>query len=84
MRAMCVRMKAQESARDRPQSDLRSAINCWCERGDSNPHGFTRQILSLQPATDSKQDQQGNSVDRGKVLQNPQLPRNKTQDNGKE
>jgi hypothetical protein len=19
----------------------------WCERGDSNPHGFTRQILSL-------------------------------------
>jgi hypothetical protein len=20
---------------------------CWCERGDSNPHGFTRQILSL-------------------------------------
>ena len=21
--------------------------NCWCERGDSNPHGFTRQILSL-------------------------------------
>ena len=23
------------------------ATNCWCERGDSNPHGFTRQILSL-------------------------------------
>ena len=21
--------------------------NDWCERGDSNPHGFTRQILSL-------------------------------------
>jgi hypothetical protein len=21
--------------------------NHWCERGDSNPHGFTRQILSL-------------------------------------
>jgi len=20
----------------------------WCERGDSNPHGFTRQILSSQ------------------------------------
>ena len=20
----------------------------WCERGDSNPHGFTRQILSLR------------------------------------
>ncbi len=27
----------------------RSARNVrhWCERGDSNPHGFTRQILSL-------------------------------------
>ena len=23
------------------------ANNNWCERGDSNPHGFTRQILSL-------------------------------------
>ena len=22
-------------------------MNDWCERGDSNPHGFTRQILSL-------------------------------------
>ena len=22
-------------------------ISDWCERGDSNPHGFTRQILSL-------------------------------------
>ena len=21
--------------------------SCWCERGDSNPHGFPRQILSL-------------------------------------
>jgi hypothetical protein len=21
--------------------------SCWCERRDSNPHGFTRQILSL-------------------------------------
>ncbi len=27
--------------------NLRSALNDWCERGDSNPHGFTRQILSL-------------------------------------
>ena len=26
---------------------LRSALSYWCERGDSNPHGFTRQILSL-------------------------------------
>ena len=23
------------------------SVSCWCERGDSNPHGFTRQILSL-------------------------------------
>ena len=27
---------------------LQSALECWCERGDSNPHGFTRQILSSQ------------------------------------
>jgi hypothetical protein len=25
----------------------RSDKNKWCERGDSNPHGFPRQILSL-------------------------------------
>src|ERR1700724_3654640 len=25
----------------------RSALHYWGERGDSNPHGFTRQILSL-------------------------------------
>ena len=23
------------------------SVSDWCERGDSNPHGFTRQILSL-------------------------------------
>ena len=28
-------------------ADARSAQTFWCERGDSNPHGFTRQILSL-------------------------------------
>jgi hypothetical protein len=22
-------------------------VSCWCERGDSNPHGLPRQILSL-------------------------------------
>jgi hypothetical protein len=22
-------------------------VNWWCERGDSNPHGLPRQILSL-------------------------------------
>ena len=26
---------------------VESILNCWCERGDLNPHGFTRQILSL-------------------------------------
>ena len=26
---------------------MRPEPNYWCERGDSNPHGFTRQILSL-------------------------------------
>ena len=25
----------------------RCRSSCWCERGDSNPHGFPRQILSL-------------------------------------
>jgi hypothetical protein len=29
------------------RADSRSALNGWCERGDSNPHGFIRQILSL-------------------------------------
>ena len=24
-----------------------AATDHWCERGDSNPHGFPRQILSL-------------------------------------
>ena len=49
----------------------------WCERGDSNPHGFTRQILSLHPATDSKQHHQVDSANSGRVLQNTQPPRNK-------
>jgi hypothetical protein len=26
---------------------LRNADKYWCERGDSNPHGLLRQILSL-------------------------------------
>ena len=26
---------------------IEEPANYWCERGDSNPHGFTRQILSL-------------------------------------
>jgi hypothetical protein len=24
----------------------KAGVEAWCERGDSNPHGFTRQILS--------------------------------------
>src|SRR5581483_5240831 len=31
---------------NRPSADCRVLI-FWCERRDSNPHGFTRQILSL-------------------------------------
>ena len=27
--------------------DSEGPVSAWCERGDSNPHGFTRQILSL-------------------------------------
>jgi len=30
-----------------PEGEVLSPVSCWCERGDSNPHGFTRQILSL-------------------------------------
>jgi hypothetical protein len=40
------------SATDAPsrhnrRARIRSALNDWCERGDSNPHGLPRQILSL-------------------------------------
>ncbi len=28
-------------------ADSLCPVSSWCERGDSNPHGFTRQILSL-------------------------------------
>ena len=31
----------------RGKQGRRDLGSCWCERGDSNPHGFTRQILSL-------------------------------------
>ncbi len=31
----------------RKGADSPSTLSCWCERGDSNPHGFPRQILSL-------------------------------------
>jgi len=60
------------------------AGKAWCERGESPPHGFPRQILSLNPATDSKADHQVTSADSGKVLQNPQPRRNKTKHKGKE
>ena len=29
------------------ESRLNIAVSDWCERGDSNPHGLPRQILSL-------------------------------------
>jgi len=32
--------------RSKPRKRRRAS--CWCERGDSNPHGFTRQILSYE------------------------------------
>jgi integrase len=54
----------------------REFVSDWCERGDSNPHGFTRQILSLNSAVDSKEHQSLSSAESGKVLQNPQPPRN--------
>jgi integrase len=30
-----------------PTQEILPPVSDWCERGDSNPHGFTRQILSL-------------------------------------
>jgi hypothetical protein len=36
--------KRERAGRGREQEDSGS---CWCERGDSNPHGLPRQILSL-------------------------------------
>src|SRR5260370_9818514 len=48
-------------------------------KGDSNPHGSPRQILSLNLTTDSKQLQQPSSAESGKVLQNPQPQRNQEQ-----
>ena len=30
-----------------PRCRIGVSEESWCERGDSNPHGFTRQILSL-------------------------------------
>src|SRR5579864_5048123 len=39
---------SEAGARSRnPERTLRRISRRWCERGDSNPHGFTRQILSL-------------------------------------
>jgi hypothetical protein len=37
----------RESAGEIPSEVEGSLREDWCERGDSNPHGFTRQILSL-------------------------------------
>jgi hypothetical protein len=54
--------------------------NVWGERGDSAPPGFTRQILSLNPAPDCKADQGMHSADSAKVLENPQPRSNETPD----
>lgn len=44
--------QAQPRSKDEPESkpEIQPEVieeKAWCERGDSNPHGFTRQILSL-------------------------------------
>src|SRR5262249_13940032 len=39
--------RAKGICQDRGLSGLERTRIVWCERGDSNPHGFTRQILSL-------------------------------------
>jgi hypothetical protein len=49
----------------------------WCERGDSNPHGFTRQILSPKTDADSKEDQRITSAESSKTESNPQPSRNR-------
>jgi hypothetical protein len=47
------RIKIAEAAVQIPYNSLTARrylgikLCIWCERGDSNPHGFTRQILSL-------------------------------------
>jgi hypothetical protein len=38
--------RAKLLAIDKKSPILKSVKEHWCERGDSNPHGFTRQILS--------------------------------------
>jgi hypothetical protein len=42
---------APQPATTQPQPEVEQKesepVSDWCERGDSNPHGFTRQILSL-------------------------------------
>ena len=45
-------IQAQPRSKDEPESkpEIQPEVikeKAWCERGDSNPHGFTRQILSL-------------------------------------
>ena len=35
------------SPQPEPEEEILPPVSDWCERGDSNPHGFTRQILSL-------------------------------------
>ena len=49
-RAPCRRLSIQWSRcamNSQINKSCTGTASCWCERGDSNPHGFTRQILSL-------------------------------------
>ena len=52
LEAFCGREGAAEGGEWEPAAEIPSAAKdldrkTWCERGDSNPHGFPRQILSL-------------------------------------
>jgi len=45
---MCRPQPPATQAQPEPKEREAETVNDWCERGDSNPHGFPRQILSLR------------------------------------
>ena len=45
--ALAPAQTAATQAQPEPQVTKPESVSDWCERGDSNPHGFPRQILSL-------------------------------------
>ncbi len=53
-------------------------LEVWCERGDSNPHGFPRQILSLVrlPIPPLSHNARGNSGNNAEVNSRQYLTRN--------